>query len=426
MSSELPVTGAIAQRATKAPLTSEDFRRYPRQIVLDQVGEAGQRQLKAARILVVGAGGLGSPCLLYLAGAGVGTIGIADFDQVEVSNLQRQILFAADQTGHSKATMAQTRLQALNPLVQGVTHLERVTAANVKSILQDYDIVIDGSDNFATRYLVNDAAIDLHKPYIYGSVQRFSGQVGVFYPPHGPCYRCLFPHPPSPSLIPNCSESGVLGSLAGTIGTLQATEALKLVLGVGKSLLGRILAYDGLRGEFTSYHLGPDPTCVGCGSGERTQRSMPEVAPALTCSTPSVDFPQVTSSDLKIQVAAGRLPLALIDVRNTEETTKQGIVDLDGAPNLEIPLGVLETYLEFQSGGRGGLDAPAKELVEKALRLIAAATPRNPVILYCKTGPRSQRAWGIFSQLVKGETSGKLQLLQGGHMGWLADLAKPL
>ena len=248
---------------------TDDWRaRYARHLVLPGVGEDGQRRLGSARVLVLGAGGLGSPVALYLAAAGVGTIGIADADTVDVSNLQRQVLHDTARIGARKVDSAADSLTRLNPEVRVVRHAVRIVAANVLEVLGGYDVIVDGTDNFPTRYLVNDASLHLRVPVVHGSVFRWEGQVTVFDPYRGPCYRCLFPEPPPPEFAPNCAEAGVLGVLPGVIGSLQATEALKIVLGVGESLSGRLLTYDALGAEFVTLQIARDPACPACADEE--------------------------------------------------------------------------------------------------------------------------------------------------------------
>ena len=247
------------------PLSKGEIARYSRHLLLPEVTAAGQARLKAGRVVVVGAGGLGSPAALYLAAAGVGRIGIADFDAVDVSNLQRQVLYDSRDVGRPKAETARARLVALNPHVEVVVHGERLTKDNARSVLAGYDVVLDGTDNFATRYLTNDACYLLDVPNVYGSIYRFEGQVSVFRRGHGPCYRCLYPSPPEPGLVPSCAEGGVLGVLPGVVGSLQATEALKLLLGIGRSLAGRLVLYDALALSFREIALSRDPACPLCG-----------------------------------------------------------------------------------------------------------------------------------------------------------------
>ncbi len=252
--------------------------RYRRHLTLPEVGEAGQAKLLAARVLVLGAGGLGSPAALYLAAAGVGTLGIVDSDVVDASNLQRQVLHTVERTGQPKTESAKEALSALNPEVQVVGFQERLTAANVQRILQGFDVVLDGGDNFSTRYLLNDACVLSNQPLVHGSVFRFEGQVMTVLPHQGPCYRCLYPAPPPAELAPSCAEAGVLGVLPGVIGLLQATEALKLLLGTGTPLVGRLLLYDALGTHFRELNVRRDPLCPACGDGAR--RTLAEVADA--------------------------------------------------------------------------------------------------------------------------------------------------
>jgi len=251
---------------TPFAFTPDQAKRYSRHFLLPEVGAVGQQKLLNAKVLLIGAGGLGSPAGLYLAAAGVGTLGIVDDDVVDTSNLQRQVLHTTDRIGTSKVESARQTLSALNPDVKIVAHELRLTKDNVFDVIADYDLIVDGSDNFATRYLINDAAVLSNKPVVHGSIFRFDGQVSVFDASTGPCYRCLFPDPPPPDLAPNCSEAGVLGVLPGVIGVLQATEAVKLIIGIGEPLTGRLLLYDALEASFRTVHLDKDPECPICGS----------------------------------------------------------------------------------------------------------------------------------------------------------------
>jgi molybdopterin/thiamine biosynthesis adenylyltransferase len=246
-------------------MTDAQTRRYSRHMLIPEVGEAGQFKLLDSKVLLIGAGGLGSPAAYYLAAAGVGTIGIIDADVVDDSNLQRQILHNTSRIGEYKAESARETIEALNPDVKVVTYIERLDESNVARIIADYDLIIDGTDNFPTRYLLNDAAIIASKPVIHGSVFRFEGQLTVFKPHEGPCYRCLYPEPPPAALAPSCAEAGVLGVLPGIIGILQATEAIKLLLNIGEPLVGRMMTYDALAGEFSELRLYRDPNCPACG-----------------------------------------------------------------------------------------------------------------------------------------------------------------
>jgi len=246
-------------------LTREELHRYSRHLILPDVALDGQQRIKAARVLLIGAGGLGSPAALYLAAAGVGTLGLVDFDVVDVTNLQRQVLHGTSAVGQSKLDSARERIADLNPNVRVETHETRLTSANALEILREYDVIVDGTDNFATRYLTNDACVLLGKPNVYGSIFRFEGQASVFAMPDGPCYRCLFPNPPPPGLVQSCAEGGVLGVLPGVVGSIQATEALKLALGIGDPLVGRLLLFDALAASFTEINLRRDPACPVCG-----------------------------------------------------------------------------------------------------------------------------------------------------------------
>ena len=245
--------------------TDEQIERYSRHIILPEVGGAGQQKMLEARILLLGAGGLGSPAAYYLAAAGIGNLGIVDFDQVDLSNLQRQIIHSTERIGMLKTESAKKTIQALNPDVNVTLYNEKIDSSNIISIIKDYDYVVDGSDNFPTRYLVNDACVMENKTLIHGSIYRFEGQVTVFKPNSGPCYRCLYPEPPPPGMSPNCQEGGVLGVLAGIIGNLQVVEVLKLILGIGEPLVGKLLRYDALKTEFRNLKLRKDASCPLCG-----------------------------------------------------------------------------------------------------------------------------------------------------------------
>jgi len=245
--------------------TDEQIERYSRHIILPEVGGSGQQKMLEARVLLLGAGGLGSPAAYYLAAAGIGNLGIVDFDQVDLSNLQRQIIHSTERIGMLKTESAKKTIQALNPDVNVTLYNEKMDSSNIMSLIKDYDYVVDGSDNFPTRYLVNDACVMKNKTLIHGSIYRFEGQVTVFKPGDGPCYRCLYPEPPPPGMVPNCQEGGVLGVLAGVIGNLQVVEVLKLILGIGKPLVGKLLLYDALNAEFRSLRLRRDANCPICG-----------------------------------------------------------------------------------------------------------------------------------------------------------------
>src|SRR3569833_1942530 len=248
-----------------AELSKDEVERYSHHMIIPNVGMAGQKRLKNAKALVVGAGGLGSPALLYLAAAGVGTLGIVDFDTVDESNLQRQVIHGVSDVGRPKAESAAASIREINPLVNVVIHNTALDRDNVKEIFSQYDLIVDGTDNFATRYMVNDAAVLLGKPYVWGSIYRFDGQASVFWAEHGPCYRCLYPEPPPPGMVPSCAEGGVLGVLCASIGSIQVNEAIKLLTGIGDPLVGKLMIYDALEMEYRKLRVRKDPNCALCG-----------------------------------------------------------------------------------------------------------------------------------------------------------------
>ena len=345
-------------------LTNEEVLRYSRHLILPDVGVDGQRKLKAGRILLIGAGGLGSPLALYLAAAGVGTLGLVDFDVVDVSNLQRQVLHGTKDIGRSKLESARDRIHDVNPHVHVELYETRLTSENALDIIRDYDVVIDGTDNFATRYLTNDACVLLGKPNVYGSIFRFEGQASVFALEEGPCYRCLFPEPPPPGLVPSCAEGGVLGVLPGLVGTIQATEGIKLILGVGESLVGRLLLIDALSMRFRTVRLRKDPNCPACGTHEITELidydQFCGVAPALTVAKAN-EIPEITPSELADRIRRGD-DIDLIDVREPHELSIARI------PNVRlIPLGTLAEALPSLDSSR-------------------------EAVVICRTGARSGRA----------------------------------
>jgi len=334
------------ERLAEIALSAGDLSRYSRQLLLPEVSADGQRRIKAARVLCIGAGGLGSPAALYLAAAGIGTLGLVDADRVDASNLQRQILYGTDDVGKSKVEKARTRLEQLNPDVEIVLHEARLTSANATEIIANYDLVIDGSDNFPTRYLSNDVCVFARKPNIYGSVFRFEGQASVFAP-HlgGPCYRCLFPEPPPPGAAPSCAEAGVLGVLPGIIGLIQATEALKLIVGVGEGLAGRLLHFDALKMKFREFSLRRDPQCPVCGD---TPTIFEPIDYEQFCAGPAEaewfaapeGVPTISVKELKAKMDSGE-EFTLIDVREPFE------YDIARIPAARlIPLGELETHIE--------------------------------------------------------------------------------
>ncbi len=320
-------------------LNQDELRRYGRHIIMPEVGEEGQKKLKAARVLIIGAGGLGSPLALYLAAAGIGTLGIVDFDVVDMTNLQRQVLHSTENIGISKLKSAQERIKQINPFVEVKTYPVRLTSENALPIINDYDIVIDGTDNFATRYLVNDACVMLKKPNVYGSIFRFDGQVSVFDAERGPCYRCLYPSPPPPELVPNCAEGGVLGALPGIIGTLQALETMKLILGCGEPLIGRLLVFDGLQMQFQELHIKKNPDCPMCGK-HRTIHSLIDYDEFCNSTTmKKKEMNEITPKELNNLMKQAN-DIFLLDVR---EPFEYQICNIGGTL---IPLGTIPQHLD--------------------------------------------------------------------------------
>ena len=366
------------ERLAGIALTREDLARYSRHLILPEVNVDGQRRIKAARVLCIGAGGLGSPAALYLAAAGIGTLGLVDADRVDASNLQRQILYGTGDVGKSKVEQASSRLRELNPAVEIVRHDVRLTSANATEIIAPYDLVIDGSDNFPTRYLSNDVCVFARKPNIYGSVFRFEGQASVFAP-HlgGPCYRCLFPEPPPPGAAPSCAEAGVLGVLPGIIGLIQATEALKLILGAGESLAGRLLHFDALKMKFREFNLRRDPACPVCGDAPTI---FEPIDYEQFCAGPPADdwfaapqgVPTISVRELKSRMD-NKEALTLIDVR---EPYEYEIARIDGSRL--IPLGELETHVsELPRTGALVLQCHSGGRSEHATRLLQEAGFEN-------------------------------------------------
>jgi adenylyltransferase/sulfurtransferase len=359
--------GVVAPDATSdlPPLSSEEVLRYSRHLILPEVGLDGQRRLKAARVLLVGAGGLGSPAALYLAAAGIGTLGLVDFDVVDVTNLQRQILHGTRDVGRLKLDSATDRIRDVNPHVAVERFETRLTSANALDIIREFDLVVDGTDNFPTRYLVNDACVFTGRPNVYGSIFRFEGQASIFATPDGPCYRCLFREPPPPGLVPSCAEGGVLGVLPGLVGTIQATEAVKLILGIGESLIGRLLLVDALHLSFRTVKLRRDPTCPVCGTHEiDTLVDYEEfcgLRRAAAEELAAAPIRELTPQELAVKVARGD-DFDLIDVRDPHEYQ---IARIAGARL--IPLGSLA-------------------------EAIPTLRPERELVVHCKSGGRSARA----------------------------------
>ncbi len=371
-------------------LTNDEVRRYSRHLILPEIGPEGQKKLKASSVLLIGAGGLGSPLALYLAAAGVGRLGIVDADVVDESNLQRQILHGTSSVGRRKVESARERLAEINPNVEVTTHDEPFTSANAMEIARPYDVIVDGTDNFPTRYLSNDVSVLLGKPNVYGSIFRFEGQVSVFWGARGPCYRCLYREPPPPGLVPSCAEGGVLGILPGVIGTLQATETIKLLLGIGEPLIGRLLLYDALSMRFRELKLAKDPECPICGEHPTITElidyeefcGVPAHDRGHEASTAEAGVPTLTVEELAGLRADGAEHV-LIDVREPHEYE---IANLGGRL---IPLGQLEERLdEVPRTGR--------------------------VIVHCKSGRRSQQAVELL--LRHGYTN--VENLEEGILAW--------
>jgi len=377
-------------------LSVEEVRRYSRHLIIPDVGMTGQKRLKNAKVLCVGAGGLGSPALMYLAAAGVGTLGIVEFDVVDESNLQRQIIHGQSDIGRPKAESARDAVKEINPLVQVNLHTERLDSSNVFQLFSQYDLIVDGTDNFATRYLVNDACVLLGKPYVWGSIYRFDGQASVFWAEHGPCYRCLYPEPPPPGMVPSCAEGGVLGVLCASIGSIQVTEAIKLLTGVGSSLLGRLMVYDALEMTYRQVRIRKDPNCAVCGENATVTELIDYEAFCGTISDEAAEAAKdstITVAELKRMLdarEAGDEDFVLIDVREPNEFE---IVSIDGA--ILIPKG------EF-------LDGSALEKLPSDRR----------IVLHCKVGGRSAEALAV----VKGAGYADAIHVGGGIVQWVAQI----
>ena len=377
------IAGGTAVEEQLPKLSHEEILRYSRHLILPDVGVAGQRKLKSARVLLVGAGGLGSPAALYLAAAGVGTIGIVDFDVVDQTNLQRQILHGTSRVGVSKLQSAEERLRDINPNVRVETFETRLTSENALDIIRDFDVVADGTDNFPTRYLVNDACVLLGKPNVYGSIFRFEGQASVFYAKEGPCYRCLYAEPPPPGLVPSCAEGGVLGVLPGIIGSIQALETIKLILGAGDSLIGRLLLFDALKLSFRELKLEKDPDCPVCGPRPTVTALIDYEAFCGVGAEPSYDGLEVTAAELAAEWK-GHPDLLVLDVREPHEYE---IARIEGAKL--IPLSQLPDRL-------GDLDG------------------HREIVTHCHHGARSLKAL----EILKAAGFSKVRSLRGGIDAW--------
>jgi sulfur-carrier protein adenylyltransferase/sulfurtransferase len=370
-------------------LTVDEVRRYSRHLIIPDVGKTGQRRLKNARVLCVGAGGLGSPALLYLAAAGVGTLGIIDFDVVDESNLQRQIIHGQSDVGRPKAVSAMESVREVNPLVNVVLHEERLDSDNAMQIFEAYDLIVDGTDNFATRYLVNDACVLLGKPYVWGSIYRFDGQASVFWAEHGPCYRCLYPEPPPPGMVPSCAEGGVLGVLCGSIGSIQVNEAIKLITGIGESLAGRLMIYDALDMTYRSVTVRKDPECPVCGKN-----------PTITELIDYEEFCGTVSEDAQ-KAAAGSTITA---------TELKGMLDRHD----DILLIDVREPNEYEI-----VSIPGAVLIPKGEILSGAALERLPqdkrIVLHCKSGARSAECLAV----IKDAGFSDAVHVGGGVLAWI-------
>jgi adenylyltransferase/sulfurtransferase len=381
----------ITEPTALPELTTDDLSRYSRHLILPEVGMEGQQKLKAARVLCVGTGGLGSPLALYLTAAGIGTLGLVDFDVVDSSNLQRQIIHSTKDIGRKKLDSAEEKLKALNPAINIVKHDTMLTSANALDIIKDYDIVADGTDNFPTRYLVNDACVLLGKPNAYGSIFRFEGQASVFATETGPCYRCLYPEPPPPGLVPSCAEGGVLGILPGLVGVIQATEVIKLILGKGEPLIGRLLLVDALNMRFRELKLRKNPKCPVCGENPTVTALIdyqhfcgivPETPATSEGRIVKNGIPQITVKELKARRDAGE-DVFLLDVR--------------------------EPY-EYQIAQIGGKLIPQNDVPNRL-----AEIPRDrEIVVQCRSGARSQR----IAELLKQAGYQDVVNLAGGILAW--------
>ena len=369
------------------PFSQRELVRYARQFTLPELGAERQSRLKAGKVLVVGAGGLGSPALLYLASAGVGTIGIVDFDEVERSNLHRQVVHGEASLGRRKTDSAAERLRDLNTDIVVTTHDERLTSANALDLIGSYDVIVDGSDNFPTRYLVNDACVLTGRPLVYAAIFRFEGQASVFAEPDGPCYRCLYPEPPPPGLVPSCAEAGVLGVLPGVLGCIQALEAIKLLAGIGETLTGRLLVFDALRLRFRELALQKDPDCPVCGS-HPTVRQLVDYEAFCGLGRPAGHGDEISVRELSDWLGREATPFVL-DVREPHEWE---IASLPGATL--IPLATL----------------PAR---------LAELDPSRPIVTMCHKGMRSMRAL----QLLKAAGFADVRSLAGGIDAWAREVA---
>lgn len=382
---------ALAAPPSEVVLSKEEILRYSRHLIIPEVGIEGQQKLKAAKVLLVGAGGLGAPLGLYLSAAGVGRLGLVDFDVVDFTNLQRQVIHSTQDVGRKKLDSAAEKMKAINPHVEVVKHEVALTSENALDILKDYDMVVDGTDNFPTRYLVNDACVLLKKPNVYGSIFRFEGQASIFATEHGPCYRCLYPEPPPPGLVPSCAEGGVLGILPGTIGLIQATEAVKLILGIGEPLIGRLLLYDALAMRFRELKLRKNPECPVCGEHPTITKlidyhqfcGVPQPGAQQPAQETKVNEGDIDVIELKQKLDRGD-NFTLIDVREPHEYR---ICNIPGARL--IPLGEFPQHV-------GEFD------------------PKDDIVIHCRSGMRSAKACALLRQ----NGFERVRNVVGGILAW--------
>lgn len=398
----------------EAELSHEEISRYSRHLIMPEVGIEGQRKLKAASVLLIGTGGLGSPTALYLAAAGIGRMGLVDYDIVDESNLQRQIIHGQSTLGISKLDSAEKRILDLNPFIQLEKYNVPLTSENAVELFESYDVIVDGTDNFPTRYLVNDACVKLGKPNVYGSIFRFEGQLSVFYAEEGPCYRCMFPEPPPPGLVPSCAEGGVLGILPGTIGTMQATEAIKIILGIGEPMIGRMMLYDALEMSFNTIKVRKNPDCPVCNIASEDVELIDYEqfcgVPAHDRSefqsenTTDGDMLETTVTELKTRLDDGDNVLVL-DVRDPHEWD---IVALDGT--LRIPKGEIQLAKNAVLAGR--------KLREETV--LAQIPDDREIIVHCRSGKRSADVIEMLGEI--GYDGSQLKNLAGGILAWARDI----
>ena len=376
-----------------AELTVDEVRRYSRHLIIPDVGMAGQKRLKNAKVLCVGAGGLGSPALMYLAAAGVGTLGIVEFDTVDESNLQRQIIHSQSDIDRPKVDSAADTVKGINPYVNVIKHETRLDSTNVMEIFAQYDLIVDGTDNFATRYLVNDACVLLNKPYVWGSIYRFDGQASVFWSEHGPCYRCLYPEPPPPGMVPSCSEGGVLGVLCASIGSIQVTEAIKVLTGIGDPLVGSLIVYDALEMEYRKVKIRKDPACPICSDKPSQTALLPDYESFCGMlsdgATEAAAGSTIAVTELKAKMDSGE-KFMLIDVREPGEFEI-----------VRIPGSVLIPKQEFLNGSA----------LEKLPQDV-------PIILHCKSGIRSAECLAVLKQAGFADATH----VSGGVVAWVKQI----